>query len=174
MNRLLLNSPVGPLLAEHDGQALRALRFWPQGDHPPAGTRVASVPGDALGRRIAAELEEYFAGARRDFSLPVEAGGTAFQQAVWEGLRGIPFGETRSYGELARALGRPGAARAVGQANARNPVPIVVPCHRVLASGGGLGGYLGAWGESTATDVKRWLLDHERRGNGERGTGSGR
>lgn len=163
MLRLLLSSPVGPLLAEYDSRALRALRFWPQGAHPPAGTRDAPARDDALGRRIAAELREYFAGGRRDFSLPLEAEGTAFQRAVWDALRAIPFGETRSYGELARALGRPGASRAVGQANARNPLPIVVPCHRVLASDGGLGGYLGAWGESDAVGVKRWLLALEAR-----------
>jgi methylated-DNA-[protein]-cysteine S-methyltransferase len=161
MSRLLLASPVGPLLAEYDARALRALRFWPQGEHPPAGTRDAPARDDALGRRVAAELREYFAGERRDFSLPLDLPGTAFQRGVWEALRAIPFGETRSYGDLARALGKPGASRAVGQANARNPVPIVVPCHRVLASDGGLGGYLGAWGESSATSTKRWLLDHE-------------
>ncbi len=161
MNRLLVGSPVGLLLAEYDLRALRFLRFWPQGKYPPAGTRDAPAREDAAGRKIATELAEYFAGERRDFSLPLEAAGTAFQHSVWAALRAIPFGETRSYGELARALGRPGAARAVGQANARNPLPIVVPCHRVLASGGGLGGYLGEWGEHSATATKRWLLAHE-------------
>ena len=161
---LLLASPVGPLLAEYDAEALLALRFWPQGEHPPAGTRDEPARQDALGRQVARELREYFAGERRDFALPLRLSGTAFQRGVWEALRGIPYGQTRSYGALARELGRPGAARAVGQANAHNPVPIVVPCHRVLASDGGLGGYLGAWGEHSATAVKRWLLEHERTG----------
>lgn len=158
MKRLLLASPVGPLLAEYDEAGVRALRFWPQGEHPPAGTRAEPAPGDVLGRQLARELKEYFAGARRGFTVPLAAAGTEFQRRVWEALRRIPCGETRTYGELAAELGSPHASRAVGQANARNPVPIVVPCHRVLASGGGLGGYLGDWEEGRGVAIKRWLL----------------
>lgn len=87
------------------------------------------------------QLAEYFSGARRDFDLPLCPAGTPFQKAVWDALRAIPFGETRTYGEIAKSLGRPGAARAVGMANRLNPLPIVVPCHRVIGAGGGLTGY---------------------------------
>lgn len=163
---LLLSSRVGPLLAEYDAEGLLALRFWPQGEHPPAGTRDEPSRQDVLGQQIARELREYFAGERRDFTLPLRLSGTEFQRDVWRALRAIPYGETRSYATLAREMGRPGAARAVGQANAHNPVPIVVPCHRVVTSNGGLGGYLGASGEHSATAVKRWLLEHEKKSEG--------
>jgi methylated-DNA-[protein]-cysteine S-methyltransferase len=162
-HHLLLTTPIGPVLLEYGDEQLRSLRFWPQGEHPPAGTRDHSAPGDPLGPRLARELREYFAGARQRFTVPVAPEGTAFQQEVWRALREIPCGETRSYGELARAVGRPGAARAVGQANARNPLPVLVPCHRVLAADGGIGGYLGSWGGGSGVEVKRWLLDHERK-----------
>jgi methylated-DNA-[protein]-cysteine S-methyltransferase len=105
----------------------------------------------------AAQLAEYFAGARRDFSVPLAPRGTGFQRLVWAELVKIPFGETRSYGELARALDRPSASRAVGAANGRNPLSILVPCHRVIAGSGALTGYAGG------LDAKRWLLEHEAR-----------
>ena len=159
---LLIDSPVGPLLAEYDEAGVAALRFWPPGEPPPGGTHLEPAEEDTLGRQLVRELREYFAGERVGFSVALKLRGTEFQRGVWEALRRIPFGETRSYGDLARELGRPGAARAVGQANARNPVPIVVPCHRVVAADGGLGGYLGVWGEHTATSTKQWLLRHER------------
>lgn len=165
--RLLLNSPVGPLLVEYEADGLRAIHFWRQGEHPPADTRDAPAVGDRLGAGLVRELREYFAGTRRDFSLPLRAEGTPFQREVWEALRRIPCGETRSYAELARELGRPGAARAVGQANGRNPLPIVVPCHRVLAADGGIGGYMGAWGTGSGIATKRWLLGHEKMMNAE-------
>lgn len=104
----------------------------------------------------ARELDAYFAGARRAFSVPLGPTGTGFQREVWMALREIPFGATRTYGEVAKGVGRPKAVRAVGAANGRNPLSIVVPCHRVIASDGALAGYAG--GE----DIKRWLLDHER------------
>lgn len=107
------------------------------------------------------ELGEYFAGRRAVFETPLAPptllGGTAFQQAVWRALRAIPFGETRSYAQLARLIERPSAVRAVGAANALNPISIVVPCHRVVGSDGSLTGYAGG------LDSKRWLLTHERR-----------
>lgn len=159
MTRLLLASPLGPLLLEYDADGVRALRYWPQGEHPPAGTRDAPAAADALGRQLVRELDEYFAGARRDFSLPLAPAGTAFQQRVWRALREIPCGETRSYAALARRLGLPHAARAVGQANRANPLPILIPCHRVVAADGRLGGYLGADGLA----LKRWLLALETR-----------
>ena len=101
------------------------------------------------------QLTEYFAGERKRFDLPLAMTGSPFQHQVWSALVDIPFGESLSYGELARRLGRPRAARAVGQANGANPIPIVVPCHRVIAGDGGMGGFSG--GLST----KRWLLRHE-------------
>lgn len=104
-----------------------------------------------------AQLQDYFDGTRASFDLPLAPHGSAFQRRVWNALVAIPPGETRSYGELARDLGS--SARAIGQANGANPIPILIPCHRVLASGGALGGYSGGDGPST----KRWLLDHERR-----------
>jgi methylated-DNA-[protein]-cysteine S-methyltransferase len=161
MSLLLLASPVGPLLVDYGPDGVRRVRFWRQGEHPPAGTRDAPARGDLLGERVAAELREYFAGERRDFTLPIATGGTQFQREVWAALRRIPYGSTRSYRELAAEAGRPGASRAVGQANARNPVPIIVPCHRVLASDGSLGGYMGDWGEGEGLAIKRWLLGHE-------------
>jgi len=100
----------------------------------------------------ARQLEEYFAGRRRAFDLPLDLGGTDFQRRVWDALLGIPFGETRTYSELARAIGAPKAVRAVGAANGANPVAIIVPCHRVIASDGSLGGYGGG------LELKRRLL----------------
>lgn len=110
-------------------------------------------------RRVAdarREVTEYFAGTREHFALKLAPAGTAFQQNVWAALQRIPFGETRSYADLATELGNPGAARAVGRANATNPIALIVPCHRVIGSDGSLTGF--AFGE----DLKRWLLTHER------------
>lgn len=107
--------------------------------------------------RAVRELEEYLGGTRESFSLPLAPEGTAFQRAVWEALTAIPFGETRSYGEIAVAIGRPSAVRAVGGANALNPLSVVVPCHRVIGRHGDLTGYAGG------VERKRWLLAHESR-----------
>jgi len=107
--------------------------------------------------RVATQLTEYFAGERRQFDLPVAPRGSGFQERVWRALVAIPFAETRSYGELARSIGRPSASRAVGSANSKNPISIIVPCHRVIAANGELTGYAGGMA------AKRWLLDHERR-----------
>lgn len=106
---------------------------------------------------LAAQLRAYLAGERRAFDLPLDPRGTPFQLAVWQALQGIPYGETRSYADLAAALGRPRAVRAVGRANATNPVPILVPCHRVIGKGGGLTGYAGG------LEVKQRLLALEGR-----------
>lgn len=99
-----------------------------------------------------AQLREYFAGARRTFDLPLAPHGTEFQQRVWAALRAIPYGETRTYGELAAAIGSPNASRAVGMANHRNPIPIIIPCHRVIGANGTLTGYAGG------LEIKRKLL----------------
>jgi O-6-methylguanine DNA methyltransferase len=104
---------------------------------------AAVVEGGDLLRRAAAQLEDYFAGRRRAFDLPIELYGTPFQQAVWRQLLEIPYGQTWSYARLAAAVGRPRAVRAVGQANGANPLPILIPCHRVVQSDGSLGGYGG-------------------------------
>jgi len=118
-------------------------------------SRASRAPKNQFERRVARELRDYFAGKRRDFTFPVRPAGTDFNQRVWQELTRIPYGETRTYGELARKIGRPNAARAVGSANGRNPVPIVLPCHRVVASGGKLGGYGGG------LELKKRLLELE-------------
>ena len=112
-------------------------------------------------REAKRQLLQYFEGERRDFDLPLSPAGTAFQRRVWDELRRIPYGETVSYGELAQRIGRPTASRAVGAANGRNPLAIVVPCHRVIGADGTLVGYGGG------LPVKESLLAHERDGRGE-------
>lgn len=145
-------SPIGPLLLVGDGECLHALHMtssYPAS--PPAGS---TADDDAFPRAVR-QLCEWFEGRRRTFDVPLELHGTAWQRRVWDVLLEIPFGETLTYGEVAQRAGRPGGARAVGHAVGRNPVAIVVPCHRVVAAGGALGGYAGG------LDNKRWLLAHE-------------
>lgn len=101
------------------------------------------------------QLDEYFSGQRRQFELPVAPSGTLFQRRVWQALREVPFGKTASYLEIAQAIGSPRAMRAVGQANGHNPIVIVIPCHRIIAHNGQLGGY------SSGLERKQWLLQHE-------------
>jgi O-6-methylguanine DNA methyltransferase len=113
---------------------------------------VDRKPTSTLGKQISRELLEYFSCSRKRFTFPMKLEGTPFDMAVWEQLQTIPYGQTRTYGEVAASLGKPGAARAVGGANHRNPIPIVIPCHRVVAAGGKLGGYGGG------LDLKRHLL----------------
>ena len=144
-----VGSRFGPLtVAARDG-AIVELHFGGSASRGPAG----GVLDEA-----ARQLDEYFVGTRRVFDLPLAPAGTTFQQQVWQALRGIPYGCTRSYGEIACALGT--APRAVGGACRANPTPIIVPCHRVVATGGGLGGYSGGEG----CDTKRRLLEHEAAG----------
>jgi methylated-DNA-[protein]-cysteine S-methyltransferase len=128
------------------GDAVTRIRLGCRGSRPPAS---------AAERQVARELEQYATGRRRTFSFAVSPDGSAFDHSVWKHVAAIPYGCTRTYGEIAHALGRPGAARAVGAANGRNPVPLVIPCHRVVAAGGGLGGYGGG------LDLKRRLLSLE-------------
>jgi methylated-DNA-[protein]-cysteine S-methyltransferase len=143
-------SPVGDLLLVGDGETLRGLYL---AHHP----RVAGAVDDPHAFPEAVrQLEEFFAGKRTAFELPLALAGTDFQRRVWDVLLQIPFGETMSYGEVARQAGYPGSARAVGSAIGRNPVAIVVPCHRVIGSDGSLTGYGGG------LDRKVSLLDHER------------
>jgi methylated-DNA-[protein]-cysteine S-methyltransferase len=143
---LIVGTPLGLMtLTERDG-ALIAAEF---------GALAPNVPSPLL-RRAGLELGEYFAGTRRSFTLPLSPQGTDFQRAVWAALLEIPYGETRSYGEIARAVGKPGAARAVGMANNRNPLPVFIPCHRVIGADGALVGYGGG------LEKKRFLLALEK------------
>jgi methylated-DNA-[protein]-cysteine S-methyltransferase len=119
--------------------------------------RAARPPETPLERQVAAELGEYFAGTRSRFTFPLAPAGTEFERRVWDALQRIPYGETQTYGAIAHRLGSPHAARAVGSANHKNPIPIVIPCHRVVRTGGGLGGYGGG------LELKRRLLDLETR-----------
>ncbi len=149
----VVDSPVGPLhLAAADGVLCR-LSLQDQ-RHAPDPDELGTRDDDALAD-VRAQLAAYFAGDLREFDLPLRLDGTSFQQRVWAALREIPYGETISYGELAERVGSPGASRAVGLANGRNPVAIIVPCHRVIAADGTLGGYGGG------LERKRRLLDLE-------------
>lgn len=149
-----LASPLGALRLYAREGALCGL-YLP-GHGPPLD--AAEAPDDPVLALAAAQLSEYFAGARREFSVPLRAAGTDFQRTVWRALQQIPFGATRSYGALAHAIARPSASRAVGAANGRNPISILVPCHRVIGSDGSLTGYAGG------VAAKQWLLAHEARG----------
>ena len=133
MSTRAIKTPIGPLTLEADENAVTAIRF------SAGGAQDASPLLDAA----EAQLREYFAGARRTFDLPLAPHGTAFQQRVWTASRTIPYGETRTYGELAAAIDSPNASRAVGMANHRNPLPILIPCHRVIGADGSLTGYAG-------------------------------
>jgi methylated-DNA-[protein]-cysteine S-methyltransferase len=145
----IFDTPVGVIwLAEENG-ALTDLRFRPVTD--------AEERETPLLKRTAAQLTEYFGGKRQSFDLPLEEQGTAFQKAVWSALRNIPYGETRSYKEIAAAVGNEKACRAVGMANNKNPISIIIPCHRVLGADGTLTGYGGG------LDVKHALLELEKR-----------
>ena len=150
----VIDTPIGPLQLLGDAQGLARIAF--AGEHTRS---VSSEPCDARTRKLlelaAAQLDAYFAGRRKRFDLPLNAAGTAFQHPVWEALVAIPWGETRSYAEVARAIGRENAVRAVGAANGRNPLPLVVPCHRVIGSDGSLTGFAGG------LDLKRQLLELE-------------
>ncbi|MEU4657284.1 methylated-DNA--[protein]-cysteine S-methyltransferase [Streptomyces sp. NPDC023723] len=148
------DSPYGPLTLVAEDGALCGLYMTDQRHRPPEetfGARDDSPFGAALD-----QLASYFAGELRDFTLALNLRGTPFQRTVWDHLRTIPYGETRTYGELAAALGNPAASRAVGLANGRNPVGIIVPCHRVIGASGSLTGYGGGVAR------KRQLLDFER------------
>ena len=117
--------------------------------------RGRCLPRGRLQRQVSRELEQYLAGERQEFTFPIRSAGSEFSQRVWRAVQAIPYGETITYGELARRIGNPKAFRAVGTANGRNPLPLVIPCHRVVAAGGRLGGYGGG------LRLKRRLLDLE-------------
>jgi methylated-DNA-[protein]-cysteine S-methyltransferase len=152
----MIESPLGPLKLKGDDQGHLIGLYMEPHRHEPDGTGDvrASLPVFTAAER---QLAEYFEGKRREFDLPLSADGTSFQREVWRALRAIPFGVTISYGELARRVGNPAASRAVGLANGRNPISIIVPCHRVIGATGKLTGYGGG------VPRKEWLLGHERR-----------
>ncbi|QOR71427.1 methylated-DNA--[protein]-cysteine S-methyltransferase [Ruania alkalisoli] len=150
-----LPSPIGQMVLLSDGEALTGLLY-------PGHTTVTLAEGATIDpgpfRDVVSQLEEYFAGERTTFDVPIRLHGTEFQHQCWEALLTIGYGQTRSYGEIAAAVGEPGAARAVGLANNRNPISIIVPCHRVIGADGSLTGYGGGMA------AKRYLLDLESRG----------
>jgi methylated-DNA-[protein]-cysteine S-methyltransferase len=158
VHTITMDSPVGPLRLVAGERGMRAI-LWGAEDME----RVASINADVLVEgptpileQAASELDEYFDGTRREFDMPLDPVGTPFQQSAWMILRTIPYGQTISYGQQALLLGGPNKARAVGAANGKNPLSIVVPCHRVIGSTGHLTGF------AAGLDVKSWLLDHER------------
>ena len=152
---MTMHSPVGALKLIASGTGLAAI-LWP--DDNPGRIRLEPLVQDARNAHLvetARQLNEYFAGTRRTFDLALDMAGTAFQKSVWAALTRIPFGETRTYGQIARELGNPAATRAVGAANGKNPVSIVVPCHRVIGASGGLTGFAGG------LEIKAKLLSIE-------------
>ena len=145
VDRIVFDTPVGRMALEEEGGALTAL-YLPNSPMPPAGEETPLL---ARGKE---ELLAYLAGEGRTFDLPLAPKGTPFQQRVWSALADIPYGRTMTYGELARRVGCPRGSRAVGQANHRNPLPILLPCHRVVGANGTLTGYGGG------LELKEWLL----------------
>jgi methylated-DNA-[protein]-cysteine S-methyltransferase len=154
-------SPIGELILTGSEAALTGVYFPTSRRGPPPTHQASWVedngqgPASNLLARAAQQLTEYFDGTRTTFDLPLEALGSVFEHRVWNALRTIPYGVTLSYGELARRLGDINATRAVGAANGKNPIPIIVPCHRVVGAKGELTGFGGG------LDGKRWLLEHE-------------
>ena len=146
---LVISSPIGPIGIESADDAITQIVFRAKGE-----SRNLSR-GD-IAHEAHRQLDEYFGGRRTTFELPLAPRGTAFQQDVWSALRRIPYGDTVSYAELAKTIGRPAAVRAVGAANGQNPIPIVIPCHRVIGTDGKLVGFGGG------LDAKRYLLGLER------------
>ena len=153
MRYVFISSPIGRLLLAGDDAALRVLWFA-EGRHGGQPKPSWIEAPDAF-PAVRAQLRDYFAGTRRAFDVPLDPGGTPFQSRVWRALRDIPYGETISYGELARRIGQPNAVRAVGLANGANPVSILIPCHRVIGANGSLTGYGGG------LPTKRALLSLE-------------
>ncbi len=149
-----IDSPIGRIEITSDGAAVTSLSIERAGALPHDGLPEHTAP---VLEQAALQLDEYFAGGRRSFDLPLAMSGTPFQQAVWSSLASVEWGAALSYGDLGAASGRAGAGRAVGGAVGANPIPIIVPCHRVLASNGRITGYSGGNGIPT----KVWLLEHE-------------
>jgi methylated-DNA-[protein]-cysteine S-methyltransferase len=148
-----VDSPIGILTLTAEDGSLTGVSMSGQKHERPVP--ADSLRDDAWFHEVRQQLDSYFGGELIDFDLPMQLSGTDFQRRVWACLREIPYGETISYGELARRVGNPNASRAVGLANGRNPIAVIVPCHRVIAANGQLGGYGGG------LDRKTWLLEHE-------------
>jgi len=146
-------TPIGTLLLVQSEAGLLSIRFEGRDDVPEPGW----IHNPAALSEVIRQRAEYFDGQRQTFDLPLAPAGTPFQQEVWQALRAIPYGETVSYGEIARQIGKPDAVRAVGAANGKNPIPIIVPCHRVIGSNGTLTGYAGG------LSIKEALLALEHR-----------
>lgn len=153
MPTTILPSPLGPLTVEISDRGLRCIT-WQSPDNPIPDTALRSTD-NRLFAEVRRQLTAYFAGRLRQFEIPLDLRGTPFQLQAWQALQQIPYGETISYGEQARWIGNPSAVRAIGLANGRNPVSIIVPCHRVIGKTGNLTGYGGG------LDRKRFLLDLE-------------
>lgn len=147
MNTVVFDSPIGKLWLSAKNGRLVSLSF--------KGEKADKEITEPVLNEAVKQLSEYFAGSRRTFSLPLEPRGTEFQKAVWNELLKIPFGETKTYGEIAAAMGKPKASRAVGMGCNRNPIAIIIPCHRVVGKNGSLTGFAGG------LDVKGKLLEHE-------------
>lgn len=154
----MIDSPVGPLTLAGIGSTLLHLRMADQSHEPDRSEwePVDSTSSGGLFDDVVEQLEAYFAGSLRNFDVDLELHGTEFQRRVWAALQTIPYGETRSYGQIAEQIGSPGASRAVGLANGRNPIGIIVPCHRVIGAAGGMTGYGGG------IDRKKILLGLEK------------
>jgi len=150
-----MDSPIGRLRVSCTQKGLLRLDIGRGSPRDRATQRLEWVESAAKTAPVVRELEEYFSGRRHEFTVPLDLRGTPFQLRVWKALARIPYGKTRSYGDIARQVGRPLAFRAVGQANHRNPIAIIVPCHRVVAADGTLGGYGGG------LNMKRFLLNLE-------------
>ncbi|TAM91488.1 MAG: methylated-DNA--[protein]-cysteine S-methyltransferase [Jatrophihabitans sp.] len=148
-----LDSPLGALLLTRDDRGLAGL-YLPTGRRPKQ-VSASWTRDDGAFADVAAQLGEYFAGRRHEFDLPLSPHGSAFQLRVWQALRAIEYGQTTTYGAIARSLGIPAGPRAVGLANGQNPISIIVPCHRVIGADGSLTGYGGG------LPAKQWLLSHE-------------
>jgi methylated-DNA-[protein]-cysteine S-methyltransferase len=165
-SKMQIPSPIGPIVVASRGTSLCALVFADHWEKEAANLerRFGEIVWDGVfPERLAASLHAYFGGDLEAIdAIPVDVGGTPFQASVWKALRTIPAGETISYAELARRAGAPAAIRAAGNANGRNPVAVVIPCHRVIHNDGSIGGYGGG------LDRKRWLLSHERAPLGDR------
>lgn len=146
-----MSSPIGPIYLVASEKGLQTVS-WEKKSAPLASTLKGKDPETRVLAQAVAELEEYFLGRRKNFEVPLDAQGTPFQDRVWAELKKIPYGKTCSYGDIATRLKKKGAMRAVGTANGRNPLPIVVPCHRVIAANQKLGGYTGG------THIKKKLL----------------
>ena len=144
------STPLGRVTIASDGLAITGLSYGER-DYP------GVLRATELTNRAANQLQEYLAGKRQAFELPLDPAGTDFQRQVWRALLDIPYGQTRSYSQVAEAIGKPSACRAVGGANNKNPIPIFIPCHRVVGANGQLGGY------ADGLHIKRYLLDLERR-----------